>query len=125
MKPGNAALDRGTQGAGGAQATASAQSTIPPVVVHHTALTFDLTRKARASCKALLGEDGKLAVMRLHTRKGEYIIAPAEQETLMVVQKAHSALLVPLVQAADLEQAAAAAAAAASGRAAESKGAKR
>lgn len=42
--------------------------------------------------------------MRLHTSTREYIIAPAQAETLMVVQKSHSAALEPLVNIADREQ---------------------
>ena len=42
--------------------------------------------------------------MRLHTTTKEYIIAPAEHETLLVVQAAHSAALEPLVLTADAAQ---------------------
>lgn len=91
--------------------TPNSANPIPPAIVHHTALAHDLTHKAKASCKRLLGElEGDLALLRLHSKHHEYIIAPGEAETLMVLQKAHSAALLPLVKVADAEQLAALAA---------------
>ena len=80
---------------------------IPPAIIHHTALAHDLAVKAKLTCRKLLGEEGELQLMRLHTTTKEYIIAPAEHETLLVVQAAHSAALEPPVQAADAAQLAA------------------
>jgi hypothetical protein len=60
--------------------------------------------KAKTSCRKILGEEGELHVMRLHTSTREYIIAPAQAETLLVVQASHSAALEPLVNIADREQ---------------------
>ena len=55
--------------------------------------------------------------MRLHTKTKEYIIASAGEaaETLLVVQRAHSAALQPLVKLAEAEQLAAIANASKSG----------
>jgi hypothetical protein len=86
---------------------ATAPAAIPPAIIHHTALAHDLAVKARLTCRKLLGDEGELQLMRLHTTTKEYIIAPAEHETLLVVQAAHSAALEPLVQAADAAQLAA------------------
>ena len=87
-----------------------------------TALLHDLTRKAQAGTKRLAGEpDGDLTLMRLHTRTKEYIIAPGETETLMIVQRSHSAALEPLVKVAEREQMAALAASAKGGDAAKKK----
>ena len=80
---------------------------IPPAITRHTALAHDLCGKAQASCRRLLGDEGDLSLMRLHTSTKEYIIAPAEHETLLIVQKAHSAALGLLTKAADAEQMAA------------------
>ena len=80
---------------------------IPPAITRHTALAHDLCGKAQASCRRLLGEEGELSLMRLHTSTKEYIIAPAEHETLLVVQKAHSAALELMTKVADAEQLAA------------------
>ncbi len=78
---------------------------IPPGVTHNTALLSDLTEKAKATCRRLLGDvDGELQVMRLHTKMNETIVAPAGDCTLAVVQKAHSAAMIPLVQAAEALQ---------------------
>ena len=77
---------------------------IPPAIIHHTALAHDLSIKAKLTCRKILGEEGELQLMRLHTKTKEYIIAPAEHETLLVVQAAHSAALEPLVMAADAAQ---------------------
>ena len=88
--------------------TPNSTNPIPPAIVHHTALMHDLTTKARATTQRLLGgEGGELTLVRLHTRTKEYIIAPAETETLMIVQRSHSAALVPLVKVADAQQMAA------------------
>jgi hypothetical protein len=64
---------------------------IPPAIVHHTALTHDLVHKAKQMCSKLMGDGGELSLMRLHTKKCEYIVAPGEQDTLVIVQKTHSA----------------------------------
>ena len=74
---------------------------IPPAIIHHTALAHDLAGKAKITCKRMMGEEGELQLMRLHTSTREYLLAPAEHETLLVVQAAHSAALEPLVKAAD------------------------
>jgi hypothetical protein len=88
---------------------------IPPAITRHTALVHDLCGKAQASSRRILGAEGDLVLMRLHTSAKEYIIAPAEHETLLIVQKSHSAALELLTKAADAEQAAALAAGAKKG----------
>lgn len=70
---------------------------IPPSVVHHAALIGDLTSKAKATCSKLLGEAGELQTLRLRTKTNEMIIAPSLEATLVVVQQAHSAPMMPLV----------------------------
>jgi hypothetical protein len=90
-------------------------SPIPPAITRHTALVHDLCGKAQASSRRILGAEGDLTLMRLHTSAKEYIIAPAEHETLLIVQKSHSAALVELTKAADAEQAASLAAGAKKG----------
>lgn len=91
--------------------TPNSTNPIPPAIVHHTALMHDLTKKAAAATARLAsGPEGELALIRLHTRNKEYILAPAETETLMIVQRSHSAALVPLVKQAEAEQMAALAA---------------
>ena len=84
--------------------TVALPAPIPPAIIHHTAVAHDLASKAKLSCRRILGDDGELQLMRLHTTTKEYIIAPAEHETLLVIQAAHSAALEPLVRAADREQ---------------------
>lgn len=80
----------------------SAANPIPPSVVHYASLVGDLTAKSRATAKKLLGEaDGELQLLRLRTHTNEMIIAPSDEATLVVLQKAHSAVMVPLVAAAD------------------------
>lgn len=88
---------------------------IPPAITRHTALVHDLCGKAQASSRRILGAEGDLTLMRLHTSTKEYIIAPAEHETLLIVQKSHSAALELLTKMADAEQAAALAAGAKKG----------
>ena len=87
--------------------TPNSTNPIPPAIVHHTALLHDLTLKAKATASRLLGEGGELTLIRLHTRTREFIIAPAETETLAIVQRSHSAALVPLVKLAEAAQVAA------------------
>lgn len=95
--------------AGGGSATSNP---IPPSVVHYASLVGDLTAKSRATAKKLLGEtDGELQLLRLRTRTNEMIVAPSDEATLVVLQKAHSAVMVPLVAAADTGGVAAVAAA--------------
>ena len=102
--------------------TPNSTNPIPPAIVHHTALLHNLTRKAQESTKRLAGEsDGELMLMRLHTRTKEYIVAPGETETLMIVQRSHSAALSPLVKVAEAEQMAALAAASKGGDASKKK----
>jgi hypothetical protein len=84
--------------------TLATPAPIPPAIIHHTALAHDLAIKAKLTCRKILGEEGELQLMRLHTTTKEYIIAPAEHETLLVVQAAHSAALEPLVLTADAAQ---------------------
>ncbi len=67
----------------------------------------DLTEKASAAAARLLGEPGGLQLMRLHTRMNEYIVTPSAECTMVVVQKAHSAQMLPLIQIAEAAQAAA------------------
>lgn len=73
--------------------TPNSANPLPPAIVHNTALFSDLADKARATCRKLLGEgDGEMTSLRLHTRTTEVHVAPAANEcTLVVVQKAHSA----------------------------------
>ena len=88
--------------------TVATPAAIPPAIIHHTALAHDLTSKAKTTCHRILGEaEGELQLMRLHCTTKEYIIAPAEHETLLVVQSAHSAALEPLIVTADAQQLAA------------------
>lgn len=78
--------------------SASSSATIPPSVVHHAALIGDLTAKSAATAAKLLGEEGgKLQLLRLRTRTGELLVAPGDDATLVVAQKAHSAVMTPLV----------------------------
>jgi len=66
--------------------------------VHHAALIGDLTAKSAATAAKLLGEEGgKLQLLRLRTRTGELLVAPGDDATLVVAQKAHSAVMTPLV----------------------------
>ena len=87
--------------------TVATPAPIPPAIIHHTALAHDLAVKAKLTCRKLLGEEGELQLMLLHTTNKKNIIEPAEHETLLVVQAALSAALEPLVQAADAAQLAA------------------
>ncbi len=85
--------------------TPNSAAPIPPAIIHNTALISDLADKAKATCRRLLGEaEGELSVIRLHTLTNEMIIAPSLESTLVVVQKAHSAAMVPLVQQAEALQ---------------------
>ena len=89
--------------------TPNSTNPIPPAIIHNTALLSDLTAKAKATAKKLLGEgpnleNGELNLLRLHTHTNELIIAPAGDCTLAVVQKAHSAAMIPLVQQAETLQ---------------------
>jgi hypothetical protein len=89
--------------------TPNSTNPIPPAIIHNTALLSDLTEKAKVTAKKLLGEgpgleNGELNLLRLHTRTNELIIAPAGDCTLAVVQKNHSAAMVPLVQLAEQQQ---------------------
>jgi hypothetical protein len=85
--------------------TPASANPIPAAIVHHTALAHDLVHKAQACCKKLLGDgEGELLMMRLHSRTAEYILVPGESESLLVVQKANSAALLPLVKLAEAEQ---------------------
>jgi hypothetical protein len=75
---------------------------IPASVVHHASLIGDLTAKAKGTCARLLGEaDGELQCVRLRTRTSEIIVAPGHDATLVVLQAAHSAAMVPLVALAE------------------------
>ncbi len=87
----------------------SSPNPIPQQIVHHAALVHDLVHKAGATTRRLLGEGdaGHLSLLRLHTRAKEYIVAPADNETLLIVQAAHSAAFAPLVKIAEAEQMAA------------------
>ena len=81
-------------------AAASTVSTpIPAGVVQHAALLHRLTDRARAAAARLLGDDaggdGELTLMRLRTTTAELIVSPAAEATLVVLQRAHSAALVP------------------------------
>lgn len=87
--------------------TPNSANPIPPQIVHHAALLGDLTDKATAAAARLLGEPGGLQMMRLRTRMNEVIVAPAADSTLVVMQKAHSAAMVPVITLADQAQAAA------------------
>jgi hypothetical protein len=94
----------------------SGSNPIPPSVVHYSALIGDLTHKAQDTAKRLLGEgEGEVALLRLRTRTGEVIIAPSPEATLVVLQRAHSAVMVPLVAAAETGAGGAAAAGGAGG----------
>lgn len=84
--------------------TPNSANPIPPGIIHATALMSDLTDKAKAVTKKLLGDDGELVVMRLHTQSSEYVVAPSHESTLVVVQNAHSAEQKPLVAIAEAEQ---------------------
>jgi hypothetical protein len=85
-------------------------SVIPASVTHAVSLFADLTAKASKTTRALLGDaEGELALMRLRTKTSEYIVAPSAEVSLVVIQKAHAAPLVPLVVAAEAAQMAAAA----------------
>lgn len=77
---------------------------IPPNIVHHAALARDLTAKVEQSCKRLFGEEGDLTLLRLHTKTNEILIAPSDVANLMVVQKAHSAEMLPFLKVAEAAQ---------------------
>lgn len=73
---------------------------IPPAIIHHASLIGDLTAKARATMQKLLGDvEGDLQLIRLHTRTNEMIVAPSQEFTLVTLQRAHSAAMLPLVGA--------------------------
>jgi hypothetical protein len=71
---------------------------IPPEIVHHVASIGELKDKAVAAGSRLLDGD-QIQLLRLRTRTNEVIIAPGEDCTLVVLQKAHSAAMTPLVAA--------------------------
>jgi dynein light chain roadblock-type len=78
--------------------TSGTSNPIPPSVVHHAALIGDLTAKAKATARRLLGEaDGEVQLLRLRTKHNEMIVAPHDEATLVVLQKAHSAVMMPLI----------------------------
>jgi len=88
--------------------SASASNPIPPSVVHYSSLLGDLTAKSNDTLRRLLGEaDGSLQMLRLRTRTNEIIVAPSEEATLVVLQRAHSAAMVPLVATGEAAHAAA------------------
>lgn len=80
--------------------SAASSNPLPPSVVHHAALIGDLTAKAKATAKRLLGDsDGEVQLLRLRTKTAEMLIAPHEECTLVVSQRAHSAVMLPLTAA--------------------------
>jgi Roadblock/LC7 domain len=80
-------------GSGGASS-----NPIPPSVVHHAALISDLSGKASIIARRLLGDEGDVQLLRLRTAGSEMIIAPHEDCTLVVSQKAHSATMTSLLE---------------------------
>ena len=66
-------------------------------MVHCASLFGDLSTKSSDAARRLLGDDGALQLLRLRTKNNEILIAPNEEATLVVMQKAHSAAMVPLV----------------------------
>jgi len=86
--------------------TPNSNNPLPPQIVHNTALFSDLTEKSKAVTRSLLGDEGDLISMRLHTRNNEYIVSPFSGEgTLVVVQTAHSAENSTIIQIAEAAQA--------------------
>ena len=65
-------------------------------MTHHAGLLGDLTVKAQATGHRLFGEAGNIQLLRLRTQTGELMIAPGEDATLAVYQRAHSAVMLPL-----------------------------
>lgn len=74
---------------------------IPAPIVHHAALIGDLAAKAKASTKRLLGDEGDLSLIRLHTKFNELVVAPSEETTLVIVQKAHQGTQQSIVEIAE------------------------
>lgn len=80
-------------------APATAAQPIPASVLHHTALIKDLSDKAMLAAQRLLGEDEELQLVRLRTKHNEMMIAPHEECTMVLLQKAHSAVMTSLTAA--------------------------
>lgn len=81
--------------AGGPSAAATP---VPASVVHHASVIGDLTAKARATAKRLLGDvDGEVQLLRLRTKTHEMLVAPHDECTLIVSQRAHSAVMTSLL----------------------------
>ena len=72
---------------------------IPASVVHHAAVIGELCSRARATAARVLGDgEGEVQLMRLRTKYHELLIAPSQECTLVVSQRAHSAVFEPLVR---------------------------
>eukprot|EP01029_Cantina_marsupialis_P029831 TRINITY_DN782319_c0_g1_i1.p1 TRINITY_DN782319_c0_g1~~TRINITY_DN782319_c0_g1_i1.p1 ORF type:complete len:118 (-),score=19.95 TRINITY_DN782319_c0_g1_i1:121-474(-) len=67
-------------------------SPLPIEVTHYAALISDLVIKASATIKHLMKDDAScdptLRSIRLHTKINEIVVAPCENCTLVVLQKA-------------------------------------
>jgi hypothetical protein len=71
-------------------------------VVHYASLLGDLTAKSSATIRKILGEsEGSLQMLRLRTKTNEIVVAPSAEATLVVLQRAHSAPMLPLVSLAE------------------------
>ena len=77
-------------------AAVAGASIVPASVTHHAGLLGDLTVKAQSTGHRLFGDAGNVQLLRLHTQTGELMVAPGEDATLVVYQRAHSAIMLPL-----------------------------
>lgn len=66
---------------------------IPADVIHHAALISDLCTKARSTCSRLFSDEdpdaSALKYIRMRTKENEFIVAPGDGVTLVVVQTPH------------------------------------